>query len=87
MRFCRFSAPSCAILAPLRGAVVFPHPVRAVLSFFCTLLRDFGHPCGGLSFSRTPIVRFCRFSAPSCAILAPPCGGLSFFPPPDRAVV
>ncbi len=79
MRFCRFSAPSCAILAlPCGGLSFFPHTDRAVLSFFCTQLCDFGPPCGGLSFSRTPIVRFCRFSALCCAILATPAGGCRF---------
>ncbi|MBS7379942.1 MAG: hypothetical protein KIG72_01570, partial [Bradymonadales bacterium] len=54
VRFYRFSALCCAILVTPAGAVVFPHPDRAVLSFFCTQLCDFGPPLRGLSFFPPP---------------------------------
>ena len=83
MRFCRFSAPSCAILAPPAGGCrFFRTPIVRFYRFSALCCAILVTPAGGLSFSRTPIVRFCRFSAPSCAILAPPCGGCRFFRPP-----
>ena len=54
VRFCRFLHPAVRFWPPCGGLSFFPHPDRAVLSFFCTLLRGFGHPCGGLSFFPPP---------------------------------
>ena len=63
MRFCRFSAPSCAILAPPAGGCrFFRTPIVRFYRFSALCCAVLATPAGGCRFFRPPSVRL--FSSP-----------------------